>query len=1265
MLVRDIVERPASAPKSPGEAPTPPRAPVASKAGFPIAAHRSRGASAFARARRDDVTRRAGGLSTGQGRPVDSVPNVGSAAAAELALSPTTEEEKIRRQVDEENHRRIERMSPAERDQEANDLKESFGPGVRDMMRQRKDDRTPQQLAQIEGTHAGASMAAAAPTSVLLSEDAKILASADTENRAKVAGMSLEEHAREMEELEDLFGTSLLAKLRARAIAKADGRPLPTSRPRVEPKREETAMDFEEPAAQSQSEAQPELNIKVAASSSSVDLERKPKRSVQFSDTDAPSPAQLKQYFPDSEPENNKMQWMEDTPMKPAPDEGPRFDLTGTPLSSEAAAKLPTHLGLHHHGASPDLAGYTLSEITHLCYSTVTSQRITMIGVLAKLIKRYRSAVDQSSKESWVTFCTDEDVLGKGVDVAVGVLSTHTRSIGVFVSAVELLYVTLGGPWEWMDSVAAEPVPFHPEPTKEGEPTGVASVPWDDLSPQLQLTLSLEPGAYPESTLDQLLQILRRAALAQPQGAQAVTSLVPPLLRSHVLSAPWPLDPTRPPNTLALDVLHDVTLSSRASAEALLGQNVYAPLLKFATTASFDDPAVQGLLVRVMRLFYHLGRYGLAVSTATTASEIWLSVGRWVAKQLDGEASEGAAEVVRAYFDLVSVWTVSAVDPHRTTPEHDLTWAQVGALGWVDEELSAAAALQGSWRWAELGSVLSALVEWVAGSIVNEPKRGEAVKARVLASLRQMKLIDNLLQSVADMAQHEDSDGFNTALAQVFRLHSLLKDAGELLESPEKERLISWLTSPTRTYASDVYLRHALLEVSRADKVLSVAEWGSNAFDLVLSYAPGDEPLALSLVDDLLRTDWTDTPGPGHAAVQAIGHRDGLQILRPLVHHTVLPSLSEVLGPRRPDFHYLKATTTLRPPPANLTGPDMPGLPLSNDWVFSPLNELLASGSSDAFALAPKDWDAGETQLTRATLALALLDETARGVRKPSMIILNVMKVFMLEHGQADAPNTEHDVFRDDAVNASLTILLDSISANRTSTSLTAASTTVTYQSVDNNGANRDAPLEKVARPFLGAGVPFFQFYTDLLALYESSSFGDATFGRVLLPPLSGLYDADYRRLFWVEAPDALRSVRTKLCAVPSETGDLLDFFEPRETERDVLSGYARALVTVLRDRGEGEGESRELLPIVASHHVAGLFWTTSDEERTSLRVQLMVVMLSSATDPVLRRIVQWDLENPLFEQSVGDAEISRRVQDMARITGPRGQARLKAAGYM
>uniref|UniRef100_A0AAY4C6K7 RNA polymerase II associated protein 1 n=1 Tax=Denticeps clupeoides TaxID=299321 RepID=A0AAY4C6K7_9TELE len=49
---------------------------------------------------------------------------------------------------------------------------------------------------------------------------------------------------------------------------------------------------------------------------------------------------------------------------------------------------LPTHLGLHHHGEDPELAGYSLQELFLLSRSQVTQQRVLALSILANIITK-------------------------------------------------------------------------------------------------------------------------------------------------------------------------------------------------------------------------------------------------------------------------------------------------------------------------------------------------------------------------------------------------------------------------------------------------------------------------------------------------------------------------------------------------------------------------------------------------------------------------------------------------------------------------------------------------------------------------------------------------------------------------------------------------------------------------------------------------------------------------------------------------------------
>ncbi|PKX91612.1 RPAP1 family protein [Aspergillus novofumigatus IBT 16806] len=65
-----------------------------------------------------------------------------------------------------------------------------------------------------------------------------------------------------------------------------------------------------------------------------------------------------------------------------------RFSLIGNVLSPTTSLSLPTTLGLHHHGKDPHAAGYTIPELAILSRSTFPAQRCIAWQVLGRILFR-------------------------------------------------------------------------------------------------------------------------------------------------------------------------------------------------------------------------------------------------------------------------------------------------------------------------------------------------------------------------------------------------------------------------------------------------------------------------------------------------------------------------------------------------------------------------------------------------------------------------------------------------------------------------------------------------------------------------------------------------------------------------------------------------------------------------------------------------------------------------------------------------------------
>uniref|UniRef100_A0A671N8Y1 RNA polymerase II-associated protein 1-like n=1 Tax=Sinocyclocheilus anshuiensis TaxID=1608454 RepID=A0A671N8Y1_9TELE len=112
--------------------------------------------------------------------------------------------------------------------------------------------------------------------------------------------------------------------------------------------------------------------------------------------------------------EPEKLEWTRDLP---APREQStnkamqaRFDFTGTLIPS--TKDLPTHLGLHHHGEEPELAGYSLQELFLLSRSQLNQQRNLAVSTLANVLAKARAGEYISSlKGSVLSSLLDAGVL--------------------------------------------------------------------------------------------------------------------------------------------------------------------------------------------------------------------------------------------------------------------------------------------------------------------------------------------------------------------------------------------------------------------------------------------------------------------------------------------------------------------------------------------------------------------------------------------------------------------------------------------------------------------------------------------------------------------------------------------------------------------------------------------------------------------------------------------------------------------------------------
>ncbi|KZT57218.1 hypothetical protein CALCODRAFT_508919 [Calocera cornea HHB12733] len=1269
-MIGSVVERKPSSNRPPAQGAFPAPNP---STGYPTVTHRSkttRGASAFAKSRQVNPSRPQNvptilstispsmkWESTEDDDDVSVQPNPPAPAPI-----PTDETERLLKEVGDENNQRISEMTEEERMAERADLLEKFGGGIGEMLRRRR--------LQREGKAADGNelvdMAAPTPRPATIQLSPPLTFSeddmdVDSPGSTSTAGPSsaverlepsktpptraqlLEDLNRPRSALRDSTAhsetSSTFRRLRFADVTpsdihvypsqpaspksvhmlmappedgSADG--VPVTQLRFRSLHPERMTKHDGPAVWMAKEASPELSVPKASD-----------------DPEEGTPEDIRRrFFPNEAAAQPGLNWIT-APSSEQPSDAARFDLQGALIPPALQSTLPTHLGLHHTASS--LAGYTLDDLLYLSRSTNAAQRATVLSVLAKILQRLGSG---NISTQAVGADARERILKSGMAALGERGSVGARAVEVVWEAVvgwDEFYVLQEGVELWVEEKRKVPSSNDEEEPPSTIPglDALSSIPLEEALPLIQSYFTVPPS-FPALTLSQLLGLLHRLATHYEAHASAIIKT--PHFLSSVLSA-WLAyknsdflrETAQDPKLIQLFSV--LATSSRANAEALM---VDLPniLLRFlaqmpdSSQSTEDRELRESLMAETLHFYATLGRYGLGCKVALTAQEFMPALVTYLDSSLsEGDITPSFARLAETFFQVREIWTICAIDPHKTSPPHELIWSQIEAFGWVDDLLHLAENIPAEQDtiWAGLWNATAAYTE---GATINGANKGQEEKKKVMDGLQDIiqdghgrSAIDSALEDLQSAIDQYDGLGkpkFLPCLRDIARPSTLLGAAVRLslslissatstsdplgLPGASLSRLLDDLLSTTvpndplaTTAPAGAYVHLRPLTTLLMDELrlshrlgtMSMESWSVRALRILRHLLPGDEAHAEWILQNFSVGVKDLADSMDLTIDDSILHRGVLQDVMPFYMHAIRPDDKFCIAPFRPTPNSLSQATRVilpslaalhKPPTSTLKAPV--GLPLKRDFLFQPLSDLLRSSTSTAFDSFPASWDASETETVRATLFAVemcqtlLLDMHPEEALKREEILFGCMRVVMLEHGQPQGDSSE-DVFRDTVVAAEMKSLLEPFTIGASPTP---------PQSYSVPSSDVIPPLEAASKDYLGSGVPFYQFYTDLLALYEAISFADPIFGALLLPPLSMRYPPDYRKLFWGDHSVAVRTVRTSVEQVPAD--GVGEFLWPVEGDTELLSRYVKAL---------GTGTVRGFLRTVALHHVACNIW--------------------------------------------------------------------------
>lgn len=922
-----------------------------------------------------------------------------------------------------------------------------------------------------------------------------------------------------------------------------------------------------------------------------------------------------------------------------------RFDLDGKPIPLELSSTLPTHLGLHHH-AEGEHAGYALDDVLLLSRSTVPAQRASMLRVLARVADRLGCNIKGDLAGGVKELMGQENSLRRRFLAAAVEAVGERGSVGVM--AIELLWECLVH-WDSdtvsLDSVELK-LPAASEPAVDVvEPQGLprsgdllASLPLEYLLPRFSDVLGF-PTISTES-LSQLLEVLYRLAQHSNDIANAIVTtptLITNIFRTFILTPIPPTDSFPPPNHFALVFLRLLARASRTNASALA--EPVDSLLRFVTplppSSLYPLPLASSLLTGTLNLYATLASYGIYSHIVSTASSQFAELHQYTLSP-----SCTSTPLRLSWLRLVEVWIVCATDPHQTTPSHEILWSQVIAWSWGPDllrfrvQLSAQDDLQ---LWSALWRCLSA---WLEGAQLNGISGGEAERSSVIemacrafeggpekevftSAFKASRGILGALQDEHGMTMEtlgtlaKNVDVLAAALRLWVACTPPLSYVANRLESPpfplpfpQLQELTGLITSSplwSRIYSgspphSHVFVRPLscflaqYLRLSRRLPRSSNDLWIAQAFVILGKQISGDEEFARRTLEEvitLLDPEFiVSRQLMEKQKLDTLLSEGGFEVAMPFLMDAFEPKGDgSHIGSYYPSPHSIKSSNTQRLPPVHLirgyqssTTKEYP-LPLFRDWILTPLDHLLRSGTSIVFKSLPPSWDGSEVGIVRATLLLAKIARAilvhngfhiwAMGF---SETVFGCMKVFMLEHEQPNEGSTK-EVFRDAIVGGLLADLLSPFSAD-------GLELNVVFPHSRSRRESEEEELESVAARFLGPGTPFYQYYTDFVHLYDSISFGHPAFGELLVVPTSMQYPIDYRKFLWGDYGHVLRSVRLRAVDILlSSPSRFSSYLWPIERDPQVVGYFMRALFK------PGSLASGSFLRFVAVHHVASGIW--------------------------------------------------------------------------
>ncbi|KAI9203426.1 uncharacterized protein BJ171DRAFT_443338 [Polychytrium aggregatum] len=1002
---------------------------------------------------------------------------------------------------------------------------------------------------------------------------------------------------------------------------------------------------------------------------------------------------------PEGKLEVDKLEWLRDTPsytskatVSPTEDSSQlRFNFSGALI--EDAASVPVHLGLHHHGDSPEQAGYTISELMLLSRSTVPSQRVIALRTLNSIVVNMKSAAYDNATRSLIGDSLIELRFAVNIRIALDdtnetVLLASLRTLVSYLGAsdapTEALFASDSTSEDIWDTTLLTRCGYRVLALSPDSMSGFAARSKGIRQPQLA-TDQMSGGEQLPVVVDRLMEkdiilalletniLVRFKFLLETQklpltgvryilacigafvrhsygAAKAVADSKDLLevIRKRFIESEWPAPAGDKASSIpaAIKVFRLLCLTSRVFATSVASSGLGESLMRFiAIHPAKLSPALRSLGFHLMaeslglagalfaygigaRLFadYRTVFFELVKSTlsepAQSESETTYDLQRFHQSRCAVLALKTLSEYTFSFFNLVSdpmstdtlqpfVHIVSAslsdggtaslksdpLDVLVRTAKLDFLRSYAQKFdsssvfpGFVTAMLDAIELKHGTK--SKLYTAVSSRILDTPASSADLPQRHHAF--RLHSDLQDRSEIEYARNHLRQSIYYDGASAFLEFAQTLARLDAhaqamflwftteasnkaLLKLSAK--QSSRPEALAGWQRMFGRgrvdfiyRYISALLLVHPLSAFTK-DEAVFVYE---TSLALVAEFLPGDEyPASRLLSSVVMHPEWQ------HVALgrpMPLDEQDELK--RRKLHDVYDYNLYEDDALVESKAFYQHLGDQMVSFMLETAGrAQYQGLPAPDNWLYS----VVETVSDEGAAAGQAREDSGDLIVESLVFTEHLDSALPRWTRVAGLqnSFAKLFKVFVLPPMSTDGmPSSE--IFMSESVSSALDKALDR------------------WCRLSNDASGTDGhDLDKL----MGGRGRFYQLYQGVLEQYCASSFGDPVFSRYIVLPLSMLYPADYRILFWQELVEHVPSFPLTISRVPrlamapdnSQTGR--EYLYPIETELAVLSLYAKRLAV-----GSVSKTRSPFLYWLAVHHLSGFLFSDPPPDRAALR---------------------------------------------------------------